>query len=296
MVGPLFAAAAACAMLTVLAGCGGGGGAETAAPEAPTTVFGRQARELAVGVAARRTGPKVALETTVLAQDGTPRRGLRVAVAGNGGWVASPACGPGRYCGEVAVTGPTPQLRVRLTRPAGSVSTLSMRLPHRPQPARAAALVHASGAAMRRLHSVVVDEVLGSGPPYAPLRTQFTYVAPDRLSYSIEGAGSAVVIGSRRWDRASPTGPWQESAQDPTHVPAPDWRTVRDASLLGMGTRDGRAVDVVSFYDPTIPAWFEVDVDRQTKLPLHVNMIGAAHFMTHSLGGFNAPITILPPV
>ena len=41
-------------------------------------------------------------------------------------------CGAGRYCGEVAVKGPRPLLRVRLTRPAGRVSTVSMQLPRRP--------------------------------------------------------------------------------------------------------------------------------------------------------------------
>ena len=70
---------------------------------------------------------------------------------------------------------------------------------------------------------------------------------------------------------------------------------MRDASLFGPGIRDGRAVDVVTFYDPTMPAWFEIDVDRETKLPLWLHMTAAAHFMTHTFGGFNAPITILPP-
>ena len=142
---------------------------------------------------------------------------------------------------------------------------------------------------------MIIDEVLGSGPPYPPLLTQFTYVAPDQLSYTIKGSGSAVVIGSTRWDRPTPDGAWEKSAQEPTRVPVPDWRLVRDASLFGTGTRDGRTVDVVTFYDPTVPAWFEIDIDRETKLPLWLRMTAAAHFMTHTFGGFNAPITILPP-
>src|SRR6476620_4582476 len=99
------------ALLVAAAGCGGGGGGDNAAP---TTVFGRQARELAVGVATQRRGQRVTVETTVLGQDGTPARRLRVAVASSGGWVASRACGAGKYCGAVAVTGARPELRVRL--------------------------------------------------------------------------------------------------------------------------------------------------------------------------------------
>jgi hypothetical protein len=170
-----------------------------------------------------------------------------------------------------------------------------MRLPRSPEPARATRLVRNSGSAFSALRSVIVDEVLGSGPPYPVLATQFTYVAPDRLSYRIAGGGEAIVIGTYRWDRRNATSRWQRSRQEPTEVPSPDWRVVRNASMLGTGVRDGRPVDIVSFYDPTIPAWFEAELDRDTKLPLRVRMIAAAHFMTHRFGGFNAPITILPP-
>ena len=160
------------ALLLSAAGCGGGGGGSAAASEAPTTVFGRQARDLAVGVAAQRRGQKVDVRTTVLAQDGTPRRGLQVALASGGGWVPADSCGPGRYCGEVGVQGSQPRIRVRLTRPSGRASTVAVTLPRRPEPARAAALVHTMGSAFRALRSVIVDERLGSGPPYPPLVTQ----------------------------------------------------------------------------------------------------------------------------
>jgi hypothetical protein len=261
----------------------------------PTTVFGRQARELAVGVATQRRGQRVSVETTVLGQDGTPARRLRVAVASSGAWVASRSCGAGKYCGAVTVTGARPELRVRLTRPSGGVSTVSMTLPRNPRPQRAAALIRSTGDAFRALRSVIIDEQLGSGPPYAPLLTQFTYVAPDRLQYRIAGSGEAIVIGTHRWDRERPGGRWIKSEQEPVQVPSPDWRKVRDPSLLGTGTVDGRAVETVTFYDPTIPAWFEAQLDRETDLPLHLRMIAAAHFMTHEYGGFNAPVTILPP-
>jgi hypothetical protein len=289
--------AAALSLLVAATGCGGGGESTTTpAEEVPTTVFGRQARELAVGIAAERRGRHVDVATTVLAQDGTRRHGLRVALAARDGpWVPAPPCGPGRYCGAVAVEGAQPLIRVRLARPNGPTSTVAVRLPRSPQPERAAAVVHASGAALRGLQSLIVNERLAAGPPYRPLVTQFTYVAPDRMSYRITGGGESVVIGSHRWDRSSASGRWIASRQEPIEVPATDWRRVRDASLLGTGRRDGREVELVSFYDPTVPAWFEAEIDVATALPLRLQMIGAAHFMTHTYGAFNAPLKILPP-
>src|SRR5215210_1683486 len=154
----LLCAAAASVAVAVTAGCSG---EKPDAIAPPTTVFGRQARELAVGVAAELSGESVSVATTVLAQDGTGRSDLDVALAaGSGGWVTSERCGDGRYCGDVRVAGPAPELRVRLTRPAGRVSTLSVTLTRRPRHARATALVHASAAAVRELHSLIIREHL----------------------------------------------------------------------------------------------------------------------------------------
>src|SRR4051812_562587 len=109
--------AAVGAFLLAAAACGGGEKSDvvttsTTEVDAPTTVFGRQARELAVGIAARRRGADVELTTTVLGQDGTRRRGLRVAYAAAGDrWVEAEPCGPGRYCGDLPVAGPSPIVR-----------------------------------------------------------------------------------------------------------------------------------------------------------------------------------------
>jgi hypothetical protein len=70
---------------------------------------------------------------------------------------------------------------------------------------------------------------------------------------------------------------------------------VVDPSMLGSGLRNGRPVWRVSFFDPTTPAWFEVEIDKRTKLPLWLSMIASAHFMTHRFSAFNAPLSIMPP-
>jgi xanthine dehydrogenase accessory factor len=118
---------------------------------------------------------------------------------------------------------------------------------------------------------------------------------PALLKALNSGAGSAVVIGGRRWDRESATSSWAASKQEPVQVPAPDWRRAVDASMLGSAIRDGRPAWRVSFYDPTTPAWFELEIDKQTHLPLRLHMTAAAHFMTHTFHAFNAPLVILPP-
>jgi hypothetical protein len=275
------------------AGCSGGG--ETTG--SPSTVFGRQARELAVGIQALRRENRVEIDATVLAQDGSERSGLEVELgAGTGGaWAPAEPCGSGRYCGEVRATGPKPTIRLRIKRLDGTVWTVSAVLPRDPRPEGAAQIVRDSLRAVRELNSLVIHEHLDSGPPYKALVTVFTYVAPNRMSYWIAGGGAAVVVGPRRWDRGGVSQDWLQSRQDPIRVPTPDWRQALHPSILGSGIRNGRKVWRVSFYDSTIPAWFEVDVDVRTKLPLWLSMTGASHFMIHDYRAFNAPLDVQPP-
>src|SRR5919206_548713 len=107
-------------------------------------------------------------------------------------------------------------------------------------------------------------------------------------------SGRAIVVGGRRWDRTG-NGPWRASAQSPLRLPAPPWSRVRDARVLGRGVDRGRPVWKIVFLDPTIPAWFEAQVDRRTLRTLDVHMTAAAHFMHDRYSEFDAPLRISPP-
>jgi hypothetical protein len=119
------------------------------------------------------------------------------------------------------------------------------------------------------------------------LDTVYRMVAPHRLSYTTQGRGQAIIVGGTRWDRSGPAARWQRSAQDRVDVPSPDWSHAVDAALLRPG--------VVSFRDPSIPAWFEVTLDRRTGLPLRERMVAPAHFMDRRYGRYGAALRVAPP-
>jgi hypothetical protein len=121
--------------------------------------------------------------------------------------------------------------------------------------------------------------------------------APNQLEYRIRGGADAVVLGTRRWDRDRPGAPWHRSQQLPAlRVPLPAWGSeATNAYLLRNGRVDGRPVWVVSFANPTTPAWFTAWIDRATYRPLRLQMTAAAHFMTHRYVAFNQPLRIVPP-
>jgi copper transport protein len=282
-----------------------------AAAPGTTTVFGRQADELALGIAVRRTGGSIAVDTTVLGNSGTPDDRVRVTVgpdlAANSPKPApgvktsvtpsssTSACGPGRYCVTLPAAMSSSALRIAVRRASGRVSVATVRLPADPQPARAAALVATAARTLRAQHSLVIRERLAGDAHSAALRTTFREQAPDRLAYASRGAGEAIIVGNRRWDRSGPHARWAETPQDRLRVPALDWGSVRDAALLGTGVVAGRPVSVVSFSDPSVPAWFTVSIDRRTGLPLRVQMTAAAHFMDRRYGSFGVPQHIVAP-
>jgi hypothetical protein len=244
-------------------------------------VLARESGRLAVALSARRTSTGLALTATVLGPDGDGASGLRVAFRGAGRNVRGTSCGSGCYLARLAGA------PARIVVVVGSTE-VPFRLPTRVRPA--AELVRRAVSSLRRARSLAIDERLASSPTHA-IRAQFEVAAPDRLTYRIAGGAEAVVIGGRRWDRATRREAWTPSSQTPLRLPAPSWSAVRDAWLVARGRRTA----TVTFLDPTIPAWFELRFDRRTFRPLEVRMTAASHFMRDRYSRYNAPIRITPP-
>jgi hypothetical protein len=276
----------------VLAGCSGGGvdrkslavGVKaTPKPPLGALVLGAESgsRAVALAVQPRR------LTATVLGSTGEPLSGLHLSFAVGSRVVAARACGSGCY--SAAVSRPS-RVEVR----AGGSPAVVFDVPATSPPA--AALVARAAKATRALRSLVYVESLRSSPK-GGLLTTWSLQAPDEVEYRIRGGASAVILGQRRWDRDRPGAKWRRSQQlPPLRVPRPAWGSVAtNAHLLGTGRVRGRPVWIVSFANPTTPAWFTVSLDRKTYLPLRLRMTAAAHFMTHRYLAFDRPLVIRPP-
>ncbi len=227
------------------------------------------------------------LRATVLSSSGPPKSGLSLSFLTGGHVVRAHPCGAGCYGADVSVTG-----RVEV-RPGGSPPVV-FHIPASAKPA--GAIVRRADRVLRRLRSLVYVESLRSSPT-AGLHTTWRMAAPDRLSYRIKDGAAAVVIGTTRWDRARPGAPWTRSPQEPAlRVPQPAWGDrFENAHVLGEGRVDGRPVWIVSFVNPTIPAWFTTSIDRENYQTLRLRMTAAAHFMFHRYVKRGGPLEIAPP-
>jgi hypothetical protein len=79
------------------------------------------------------------------------------------------------------------------------------------------------------------------------------------------------------------------SPQEPIRQPQPFWGSDPRVNARMLGP------DTASFYDPKLPAWFELRVDRRTGRMLALRMTAEAHFMRHTYSGFDKPVEIRPP-
>jgi hypothetical protein len=257
-----------------------------ASPRLPSSggvVLARESGRLAVVLSARREGRgRLGLTATVIGPSGSGATGLRVAFAAGGRRVAARACGSGCYAGSL--DGSPRRVTVRV---GGASVPFAF-------PARAPTadqLVRRVARSLRSARSLVIDERLASSPKVG-IDARFEVAAPDRLRYQIAGGSDAIVIGARRWDRATPRERWVPSQQTPLSLPAVPWGgSPQDARVVSQTQR----LWIVTLLDPQIPAWFELRVDKRTLRPAEVRMIAAAHFMRDRYSRYDEPLAIRPP-
>jgi hypothetical protein len=126
-------------------------------------------------------------------------------------------------------------------------------------------------------------ERLASDPQHAVV-ARWVLQHPNRFTYAIRGGAQAVVVGGRRWDRATAGAKWVESSQTPLPQPVPPFTLATNIWQISP--------HAVVFVDPLIPAYFELEVHGR---PTALHMVAAAHFMTDRYVSFGSAPPIRPP-
>jgi hypothetical protein len=270
--------------------------APSAFPAPPTgaTVFSREEGDDVVALGIVSTGRRALLQVSILNGQGHGATGRVVRVALGSRTVAAAPCGPGCY--RVSVAAPSrPKAAVVVVGRGSGATVWRISLPaHWPSPS-AAGLIRQAGAAWRALTSLAYHDHLASDPTHA-VASDWRVAAPDKASYVTSAGTAGIVIGGERWDRSGAHAAWVKSAQTLTiHQPVPFWTSATDAHVLRHTTVNGRAADVVSFFDPGTPAWFEVTVETGTKHTVELFMNTTAHFMHDTYSAFDSAASIMPP-
>jgi copper transport protein len=251
-------------------------GPKPPAPAPDAVVFAGQMGPLgtALQIEPRRT------TAVVLSPAGGGLSGLEVRI---GGTEASP-CGSGCYRVPAGVSGVVP---VEIDG-FGPTLTRTFDVPRATPDADA--LLRRAAARYRALDGVTFLERIASSPSQA-VTSMWRLERPNRISYTIPGGAQGVVIGAKRWDRSTPDGKWQASAQTPLRQPVPPWSEATNVHLV----KETGETMTLTFVDPTTPAYFQATIDSKTLLPRVLHMTASAHFMVERYVRFNAEREIVPP-
>jgi len=165
--------------------------------------------------------------------------------------------------------------------------------------ARARSLLEHAIASMRSLAGVRVYETLTSGAFDPVEKIHYRFSAPDRMAYAMSTGGRVVTIGSTTWS-LTPGRSWQRRSYNGsgsfTTRSWYDWQEYdQSAQLLGERELDGQHVAEVALMSPTLPVWFQLQIDVTTGRVIHVGMVAGGHFMSDSYSQYGVPQSIQPP-
>jgi hypothetical protein len=159
----------------------------------------------------------------------------------------------------------------------------------------ARSLLARSDSAMNRLTGVSERQSITSGGPV--VTTYYQWAAPDRLRLRSDAGSETIIIGKRRYDRAS--GAWIGSDwADPAGYRWPVYeyaRTASEVTLLGRETIDGVPCWIIAFLDTPSGGRMTMWVGMDDGLIRRQRMFAVGHYMESVFSDFNMPPTIEAP-
>lgn len=132
--------------------------------------------------------------------------------------------------------------------------------------------------------------------------TDYSYVAPDKMTYTTGSGGEMIAIGDIQWLQRHGGG-WNESRRvRPVSFPAiiPSYYSGATDFTLGRTEElDGELCQIITFNVPGLPgrdeAWYAWWVGTETKLVRREAMVARHHYMVTHYFDHNSPIVITPP-
>ena len=266
--------------------------AALALPQPGDLTMGSNAGDSVVGLTVRpgRPGPNTLWVYMLPVAGEAAAAKTAVGIRVDGRAVTSRRCGPTCFTASISLDGGE---SIIVTLGAGR-GEAAFNIPRLPAP-DGTALVQSVQLAMHKLNTYRLDETLG--PARVPLQTMYEFQAPDRLSYQLSTGGQTVIVGSVRYSRSNPTGPWLAEATLPIKVPEFAWDSapIQDARIMSATAPGGE--QVVSFFEALYgsPVWFRLTIGGD-GLVSQAEMRARGHFMDHRYFDLDGAFSIVPPV
>jgi putative copper export protein len=200
-------------------------------------------------------------------------------------------CGPGCWRLAASQAGPRLSISVTVEGERHAVTVPSSWAADESTAARR--LLRAAQRRMRALGSLRLTETVTSGLG-ATVRTDYRFIAPDRMAYTTNVGSRLVAIGKTRY-LSTGSGPYEKGAFGGGGFRLDGlfrWTVyARSVRLLGA---DRNSV-TLALFDPATPVWYRLRIDRASRRIFGERMVAEGHFMTRRYFAFDRPLSIAPP-
>ncbi len=156
--------------------------------------------------------------------------------------------------------------------------------------------------AMRSLDSARVREDLSDRTDGPVIVSHYTFDAPERMRWAVEGGSTKVAVGGTGYSRSDDADSW-----DRYEWPEPgfSWPTGFYDSFFAVSTThrivgtevlDGVETRVLAFAQPEFKAWYRLWVGVDDGLVRRLEMRAERHIMDQTYGGFDEDVTVEAPL
>ena len=157
--------------------------------------------------------------------------------------------------------------------------------------------------AMADARTAVVHEKLRERADDAAIKSTYRFRAPDAMRWEVTTGGSTrIALGQTGYIRNTPDGGWRayEWPGDGFRWPAAFYDSFfADATafnVIGTEQIGGRPATVVTFVQPTYPAWYRLMIDRESGRLLRLEMRAERHVMDQTFEDYGQPVDISAPI
>ena len=155
--------------------------------------------------------------------------------------------------------------------------------------------------AMADVESARVNEALSNSVVETVIRSEYRFMAPDRMRWDVAGKSSRIAIGDIGYIRSEPDVPWTkypwpgEGFRWPGAFYREFFTDVESVRVVDQEVIGDRPATVVTFVQPSYPAWYRVWVDRETGRILRLEMRASRHVMDQDYGPYDVPLEVEAP-